>query len=175
MALDLGSGNGRNSLYLARHGWSVTAVDLSRVGLDQTRMSADQLGIRIDTIAADVNDFDFGHDRWDLILLIDFPFAYQNLLPRIREGLRPGGWVVIEDVSVREEAELRKIPGQSPPLQYTFMRRADLDHAFADFHVLRDQEGFFANPWGGHAWLIRYLAEKPSIAAAEKNGTRSPS
>jgi len=161
-ALDIGSGNGRNTLYLARRGWHVTAVDLSRVGLDQTQMMARQLGVKVRTVAQDINRFDFGHERWDLILLIDFPFAYQELLPRIRAGLRPGGWIVLEEVSDREAAELKKSQHLSPILPYRFMRRKDLDTAFAGFQVLRDEEGFFATPWGGHAWMIRYLAEKPA-------------
>ena len=32
-ALDLAAGEGRNSVWLAERGWSVTAVDFSRVGL----------------------------------------------------------------------------------------------------------------------------------------------
>ncbi len=32
-ALDLGAGKGRNSLWLARQGWQVTAVDLAEVAL----------------------------------------------------------------------------------------------------------------------------------------------
>ena len=32
-ALDVGAGEGRNSLWLARKGWSVTAIDVSAVAL----------------------------------------------------------------------------------------------------------------------------------------------
>ena len=34
-AIDLGAGEGRNSLWLAGQGWSVTAVDASQVGLEK--------------------------------------------------------------------------------------------------------------------------------------------
>jgi len=40
--LDLGCGNGRDSLYLARKGLYVTAVDWSKSGLDQLRKLAEQ-------------------------------------------------------------------------------------------------------------------------------------
>ena len=36
-ALDLAAGEGRNSVWLAEQGWSVTAVDFSRVGLEKGR------------------------------------------------------------------------------------------------------------------------------------------
>lgn len=165
-ALDIGSGNGRNSLYLAQRGWTVTAVDLSRVGLDQTRLTAEHLGVQVRTVAGDINRFDFGHNRWDLVLLIDFPFAYRQLLPRIREGLRPGGWLLIEAVSEREWKEMKKTHDPHGKLPYTFMRRTDLDHAFAGFRVLHDESEFLPTPWGGHAWMIRYLAQKPYDSAA---------
>lgn len=164
-ALDIGSGNGRNSLYLAQHGWTVTAVDVSHVGLDQTRFTAQRLGVQVQTVAADIHRFDFGHERWDLILLIDFPFAYRKMLPRIRQGLRPGGWILIQAVSEREREEMKKTRDHHLSLPYTFMRRTDLDDAFAGFRVLHDDSGFFATPWGGHAWMIRYLAQKPLAPA----------
>ena len=34
-ALDLGAGEGRHALWLARHGWQVTAVDFSSVGIER--------------------------------------------------------------------------------------------------------------------------------------------
>jgi SAM-dependent methyltransferase len=39
-ALDLGCGGGRNTLYLARHGWDVVGIDLSRPGIDKARSRA---------------------------------------------------------------------------------------------------------------------------------------
>src|SRR3954471_21444334 len=39
-AVDLGAGEGRNALHLARLGWDVTAVDFSQVALDKGRAVA---------------------------------------------------------------------------------------------------------------------------------------
>ena len=39
-AVDLAAGEGRNAIWLARRGWSVTAVDFSRVALDKGRTLA---------------------------------------------------------------------------------------------------------------------------------------
>ncbi len=39
-AVDLAAGEGRNAIWLARRGWSVTAVDFSQVGLDKGRKLA---------------------------------------------------------------------------------------------------------------------------------------
>lgn len=44
-ALDLGAGEGRNSVWLAEQGWRVTAVDFSEVGLDKGRERARRAGV----------------------------------------------------------------------------------------------------------------------------------
>ena len=44
-ALDLAAGEGRNAIWLARRGWTVTAVDFSRVALDKGRQLAGDVEI----------------------------------------------------------------------------------------------------------------------------------
>lgn len=156
-ALDIGSGNGRNSLYLARHGYQVTAVDLSRVGLDLTRQQAQRDHLPVRTVDQDINTFDFGSRRWDLIVLIDFPFAYRTLLPKIAAGLRPGGLVVVQAVSAKQAG----LESPDHMLRYTFMRRRDLTAAFAGFTVLHLHEGEQPTTWGVKAIMITFAARKP--------------
>ena len=156
-ALDLGSGSGRNSLYLAGLGYGVTAVDISPVGLSLTRLKARQRGLRVRTVTRDLNRFRFGTARWDLIALINFPFAYQHLLPRIAAGLRPGGLVVIQGVSIHDSTP----QPASDPLHYTFMDRRQLQRAFAGYRILEDDETQRATQWGGKALMVRFCAEKP--------------
>ena len=52
-ALDVGCGNGRNSLQLARAGFKVTAIDLSAVGIAKLQDSALTAGLEIETIVGD--------------------------------------------------------------------------------------------------------------------------
>ena len=52
--LDLGCGEGRNAVWLARQGWSVTAVDFSDVGLDKGRRLADAHAVTVEWVLADV-------------------------------------------------------------------------------------------------------------------------
>ena len=47
-ALDLGAGDGRNAVWLAGHGWRVTAVDFSVVALDRGRALATTVGVDVD-------------------------------------------------------------------------------------------------------------------------------
>jgi SAM-dependent methyltransferase len=55
-ALDLAAGEGRNAIWLARRGWTVTAADFSQVALDKGRQLAGDTGIR--WVCADAT-------RWD--------------------------------------------------------------------------------------------------------------
>lgn len=52
-ALDLGAGEGRNAVWLARQGWQVTAVDFSDVGLEKARHLAESAGVTIELVCAD--------------------------------------------------------------------------------------------------------------------------
>jgi SAM-dependent methyltransferase len=55
-ALDLAAGEGRNAIWLARRGWTVTAADFSQVALDKGRQLAGDTDIR--WVRADAT-------RWD--------------------------------------------------------------------------------------------------------------
>ena len=47
---DLGAGEGRNSIWLARQGWNVVAVDFSSVALERTAALAEKAGVAIKTV-----------------------------------------------------------------------------------------------------------------------------
>lgn len=67
-ALEIGMGQGRNSVYLAKQGWSVTGFDISDVGMKIAREAAAQAGAKITTVNAAMEDFDYGTDQWDLVV-----------------------------------------------------------------------------------------------------------
>ena len=52
--LDLGCGEGRNTIYFAKHGFEVVGLDLSLVGLKKTRRYAKEVGVHVETIHADI-------------------------------------------------------------------------------------------------------------------------
>ena len=56
-ALDLGAGEGRNAVWLAGRGLSVTAVDFSPVGIDKGRRLAAEHAVSVDWVVADVTDY----------------------------------------------------------------------------------------------------------------------
>src|SRR3982751_5268714 len=46
-ALDVGCGEGADAVWLAGHGWDVTALDVSQVALDRAALHARQAGVRV--------------------------------------------------------------------------------------------------------------------------------
>jgi len=67
-SLDIGIGQGRNSVYLAKHGWDVTGFDVSDEGVAAARLNAQRAGVRVNAVVANAYDFDWGENRWDLIV-----------------------------------------------------------------------------------------------------------
>lgn len=97
-ALDVGMGQGRNSVFLAGKGWDVTGYDLSDEGLAAARASAENAGLKIRTVLDSHEKFDYGSGQWDLIIQV---FAWTNLSDeayrkRVIDSLKPGGILLIE-------------------------------------------------------------------------------
>jgi 2-polyprenyl-3-methyl-5-hydroxy-6-metoxy-1,4-benzoquinol methylase len=55
-AVDLASGEGRNSIWLAEQGWEVTGVDFSPVGLARAKRFADPWGVEVTWVESAVEN-----------------------------------------------------------------------------------------------------------------------
>jgi len=97
-ALDLGAGEGRNALWLAEHGWRVTAVDFSRVGLDKARTIAASRGVTVDWVLADLFEYRPSAHTYDLVLVAYLQLPEPQLaqvLARAANALVPGGTMLV--------------------------------------------------------------------------------
>jgi 2-polyprenyl-3-methyl-5-hydroxy-6-metoxy-1,4-benzoquinol methylase len=94
-ALDVGMGQGRNTIFLAQAGWNVTGIDPADAGVAQAKAEAQRLGLKVRAEATTFEEFDFGEDKWDLIVLTYEPT--KAIAPKVARALRPGGAVVVED------------------------------------------------------------------------------
>src|SRR5688500_14770173 len=98
-ALDLACGRGRNSLYLARLGYSVDAWDVSDTAIATLEAEALRLrnnGERLDIAPkrVDLDSAVLPTCQYDLVL--DAYFLDRSLFPAIEEALRPGGLLVFQ-------------------------------------------------------------------------------
>lgn len=93
-AIDLAAGEGRNAIWLADRGWQTTAVDFAETGLGKGRRIAEECGVEIDWIEADLLEFDPGGNRFDLVLLFYLQIPWNEMrvvLARATKAVAPGG------------------------------------------------------------------------------------
>ena len=93
-AIDLGTGEGRNAIWLAERGFTVTAVDFSQVGLARAAGLAAERGVSVDWVHADLLDYQPAPGRYDLVLIayIQLPADRLTALARAAaSALAPGG------------------------------------------------------------------------------------
>ncbi|RLE23483.1 MAG: class I SAM-dependent methyltransferase [Actinobacteria bacterium] len=96
-AIDLGAGEGRNSVWLAKRGWKVTAVDFSQVGLDKALQLAADNDVEISIECADATTFE-APDDVDLVILSYLQVGQedqQKILEHAATWLRPGGTLFV--------------------------------------------------------------------------------
>ncbi len=97
-ALDLGAGDGRNAIWLARRGWQVTAVDFSGVAIERARARAEAGGVNVDWQLADLLEWSPEARAYDLVTLffIHLPGAERRAVyARAADAVAPGGTLLI--------------------------------------------------------------------------------
>jgi SAM-dependent methyltransferase len=147
-ALDLGMGEGRNTIFLAQQGWDVLGLDLSDVGIAHANDRARNLGVRINARVQDVDSFDFGTNQWDLICLLYFVLSerQESLYQRITTSLKPGGLVIVEGLGLPAMETLLKAWSKWEPMKLKLLQ-------------LEYREG--KSDWGGNQFG-RLLLQKPA-------------
>ncbi len=98
-ALDLACGSGRNSLFLARLGFKVDAIDISDTGLRQLVQCARQENLKIRAIAMNLQQVILPRARYDVIL--NFNFLQRSLFAQIENALAPNGLLFFESFTER--------------------------------------------------------------------------
>lgn len=151
-ALDVGMGQGRNAIYLAQQGWRVTGFDPAEKAVAQANATARQLGLPLTTVVQGYEDFDFGENRWDLIVLSYV--TVREIRDRVVRALKPGGIVVVE-------AFHRDVTRTSPVGGAVVFDTNELPTLFASLRVLRYEDVEAKTDFGaGLARAVRLCAMK---------------
>jgi SAM-dependent methyltransferase len=87
-ALDVGMGQGRNALYLAQQGWTVTGFDPADKAVAAAQEEAKRLGVSLTALVLRDDQFDFGREQWDLIVLSYV--GARGMVPRVYDGILSG-------------------------------------------------------------------------------------
>lgn len=190
--LDIGIGQGRNAVFLARHGRAVVGVDTSRPGLEAVKEVAEVEGLDIDLRHGDIMEFDPRGATFDAVLAQGIvPLLRRSsldlLFQRIDDWTRPGGlvfvtayltrdvrygeclksWEAIERNSFRKDGRIRTFlePGEILTLLSGY-RTLYFDESLGPEHRHGDR------PAERH-YLAQCLARKPGHGAV-RSGTDPP-
>jgi len=130
-ALDVGCGQGRNALELARLGFSVVAIDPSPVGIAQLSARAGAQGLAVAASVDTVETFEV--DEPFALILVDMvlhglgnELDPSALVARLAAVLAPGGVLVVVTPGPDEDAErVRHLPGSTLVVDRPIVHRFD--------------------------------------------------
>ena len=135
-ALDLASGDGRNAIWLAAHGWDVTAVDFSAVALERAGAAAAAAGVTIRWVNADLLEWRPGSRSFDLVavMFLHLPANERTgIYAGAAEAVAPGGRLLVVG---HDRSNLTHGVGgpQDPAVLFT---AAEIAHDLADLDIER--------------------------------------
>lgn len=148
-ALDVAAGSGRASIWLARHGFDVTAIDISPVGLALAREAAADEGVKITTRVTDLEREPFPEGPFDLVAC--FHYRQRALFPVIAAQMAPAG------VVVAELATVKNLERQQRPSRRWLAETGELLRECGGLEV-----SYYRESWVGERHLARLIARRPS-------------
>ena len=98
-ALDIGAGEGSDSIRLAKLGYEVDAVEMSAVGAKKIQCFAEEAGVhdKVKVFAADVQDFD-PDGLYDVVIcngVLHYIEGKKSVIELMQQATRPGGINVV--------------------------------------------------------------------------------
>jgi len=151
-AIDVACGDGRNALFLARHGWTVEAVDFAHAGLAALLAVARRDRLSIAALQADLEQYPLPRQRYDVV--VNVRYLQRSLIDALKAAVRSGGVVVFETF-IRDQQQLGH-----PRNPAFLLERGELAARFGDFDILTYDEGRCATE-SGPAFLARMVARRP--------------
>lgn len=167
-ALSVADGEGRNSVWLAEEGLTVTAVEVSPVALHKAQRLAVTRGVAVDFVLSDVLAWAWPEGAFEVIagIFIQFvaPAERVLLFQRMKTAIAPGGLILLHGY-VPKQLEYRT--GGPPEVENLYTPEL-LEAAFGDMEILELREhedvleegsGAQRGHWGRSA-LIDLVARK---------------
>lgn len=149
-ALDLGCGDGRHSLFLARNGYNVTGLDISQVAIKKLEKIArcEKLNSSLELHHSDARDFEYLSETFDLVaavtLLDHMPKKdVGRLFDKVVGSLKKNGVIFVKVHTVKDPGKLNgsdKASELSWAIQHYF-KEAELRKLFeTGFNILKYSE-----------------------------------
>ena len=146
-AIDIGAGEGRNSLYLASLGFNVYAIELSEVGAKKILQRAKDYGVEVavlntDIVTASKNLSDIG---FAVALTSLEHMDYDYLLEAVKEIkriLKPGGYIYAMVFTEDDPGYKKDLLNASECALFIkhYFKKGELKELFSDFEILEYSE-----------------------------------
>jgi len=172
-ALDLGIGEGRNALFLAKNGFEVEGTDISQEAVKRCNELAQREKLPVRAEVADVREFHIPEGTYTCIICAYvLPFLKRGeaeaLIGRIKAGLAPGGVAYVAAFTTDDpryqrckERGLPEVESStffSPKFNshFFYLARGELRGFFKDFELISHVEGYSLDLTHGephyHGW-----------------------
>ena len=127
-------GTGSNALFLAERGYEVTGIDISAVAVERARREAQERGLWLNAVCADLRSYKVPPRFFDVVLV--FYYLQRDLCPQIAGALSAGGVLVFETFTT----EQRQF-GWGPAKDEHLLRPGELRGLFPGLEELVFKEG----------------------------------
>jgi len=148
-ALDVACGTGRNAVYLAQQGFTVTGIDWLPDALSRAQHLAQLSGVHLNTLQRDLEKPGALSDlRADCIVVMRY--LYRPLFPALQQCLQPGGLLIYETFTI----EQKSMGHPRNPLY--LLQPGELRAGFGALETL-----FYDEDWHDGAHTAQWIARKP--------------
>ncbi len=163
--LCVADGEGRNSVWLATQGLSVTSFDLSPTAVERAHVLAAKTGVQVNAQVSEWESWDWSRS-FDLVVAVFVQFmgpeARVRQFETLRQAVRPGGRLVLHGYT----PEQVDYGTGGPPNRENMYTTELLNDAFGDWRVLRlaayEREVQEGRGHSGQSALIDLVVEKPN-------------
>ena len=164
-ALAVADGEGRNGVWLAEQGLTVTTTDIASRAIEKALALAERRGVALDAQLADLETWGWPQDAFDVVVAVFIQFApparRDQIFQRLKAAVKPGGLVLLEGYRPEQLAYGTGGPGQVENLYTEDLLRS----AFTDFDILhlRSHDSDVSEGAGhcGRSALIDLIARRP--------------
>lgn len=151
-ALDVACGAGRNALYLAEKGFSVTAIDVSDEALRRAARAARDRQLVVEWVNRDLDAVVDLEETYQFISMIRY--VNSQLLSAAARAIGEGGLLVVEE-HLQTDADV--IGPRSPEFR---VAPGELAKAAAGLEIIHQFEGLTTDPDGRQVAVARLIASR---------------
>lgn len=160
----LADGEGRNGVFMAGLGFEVVSVDFSSAGMEKAQLLAKDRNVKIETVVADLGEYDLGSEQWDCIVGIYChlpPPVRAKVLAAIPGSLKREGHFLLECYTPNQ---IKNKTGGPPSPEPMYTNKILSDALGSHLEVIRNTETerdvFEGKYHTGKAAVVQFIGKK---------------